>query len=110
MTRALVLAAALLAVAGCYHVRYVTDVAPAPGPSAEQWHHDFVWGLVEASDPVPLETLCPADYATIESEMTFVNGLVQAITFSLYDPQTVTVTCSAHGPPPTTSPARPYGK
>ncbi len=110
--RKLLLAPALLALAlaGCFHVRYVTDVAPAPSASSERWHHDFVFGLVEASDPVPLDAICPAGYAVVESEMTFVNGLVQLVTGALYDPQSVTVICSAAGPPPSTSPSRPYEK
>ncbi len=108
--RKLLLATALVALGGCFHVRYVTDVAPAPSPSSERWHHDFVWGLVEASDPVPVDDICPAGYAIVESQVTFVNGLVQLVTGSLYDPQTVTVICSATGPPPSASPTRPYGK
>ena len=85
----------LLAATGCFHINYMTDKSPAPAPQSEAWHHGAVYGLVEASDPVDVPKICPDGYARIESQQSFVNGLVQCLTFGLYNPQEVAVTCAA---------------
>ncbi len=99
----------LLALAGCFHFHYVTERQPAPAPTSETWHNGFVWGLVEPS-PVDLTRACPSELARVDSTETFVNGLVHAITFSIYTPETVTVTCNEgeSGKIPQ-SPTRPWG-
>ena len=97
MRRTLLFAALLAGATGCFHVNYVTDKPAAPSPEYDDWHHDLIFGLAELSDPVDVPKICPKGYARIESEMSFVNGLVQVITFNIYNPQTVTVTCVKDG-------------
>lgn len=65
----------------------------------ERWHHDGITGLVEFSKPVKLDSLCPQGVAYVEQETSFLNGLVERLTFDWYNPQTVTVYCvnGAHG-------------
>ncbi|HTP51039.1 MAG TPA: hypothetical protein VMK42_10100 [Anaeromyxobacteraceae bacterium] len=87
------LSALLLLATGCFHVNYVTTKPQAPAPAYDGWHSDVVWGLVEVSDPVDVPKLCPNGFARIESQLTFVQGLVQYLTIGLYNPQNVTVTC-----------------
>jgi len=94
MRRPLLLALLALA-AGCFHVNYVTNRPPASTPAYEAWHTDVVWGLVEVSDPVDVATVCPNGYARIESQLTFVQGLLQYITLGIYNPQSVTITCTS---------------
>ena len=98
---------AFLALAtGCFHVNYVTNRPPAAAPAYDAWHTDVVWGLVEVSDPVDVATVCPNGYARIESQLTFVQGLLQYITIGIYNPQSVTITCaSAHAETPAPVPA-----
>ncbi len=59
----------------------------------ENWHHNGILGLVEFSDPVRLDRLCPTGVAEIEQRQSFLNGLVRVLTYSLYTPQTTTVLC-----------------
>jgi hypothetical protein len=58
------------------------------------WQHSFIYGLVPPAD---LETKdkCPAGLAKVETERSFVNGLVGLLTYSLYTPMHTTVTCAA---------------
>jgi len=102
--------ATLLLLTGCFHFHYVnTAVPPAPAAQEESWHHGFLWGIVEASPAVPVSRICPNVFARVDSEESFVNGFLQVITWSIYSPQTVSVTCSGYGSAPP-SPNKPWGK
>ena len=39
--------------------------------------------------------ICPRGWAEIHTETSFVNGLVEVLTFNIYSPQSVTVRCAA---------------
>jgi hypothetical protein len=102
------LALLALTATGCFHMHYVTERQPAPAPTSETWHNGFVFGLVEGS-PLEVGKVCPSGVARIDSTETFVNGLVHVITWSIYTPETVTVTCSAADAPKVPqSPTRPW--
>ncbi len=109
--KAIALAALLLTASGCFHLHYVTGEPPAPAPTSEKWHNGFVWGLVEG-DASDVGAACSSGrYARVDSTETFVNGLVHAITFSIYTPETVTITCSASDAAQVPqSPTRPWPK
>jgi len=85
----------LVGLTGCFHFHYITEDEPLSPPAMEAWHGNLIFGLFEVSDPVEVPRLCPAGYGRIDSEMTFLNGLVSAVTFRIYDAQTVTVACRA---------------
>ncbi len=91
----ILLVLAMFFATGCFHINYVTDKPRAPSPEYKKWHNDFVYGLAEGSDPVDVKQICPEGVARIESEETFVNGLVNVLTIGIYNPQEVTVTCVA---------------
>jgi hypothetical protein len=101
---ALLLAVSLLG-AGCYTTTISTGM-PAQAPSVlatERWHHTVVGGLAEISDPVDLEGVCPqGGWASIQEEVSFVNGLVSAVLSSIYTPRTYTIMCQGGpaAPPP----------
>jgi hypothetical protein len=99
--------ALLFTVTGCFHIHYITNEPVAPSPADESWHHNFIYGLVEGSPPVPVSQICPDGYAKVESETSFVNGLVRVLTFSIYTPETVTVSCKAGSPAPASA-TRPW--
>ena len=42
---------------------------------------------------------CPNGVARVETQHSFLNSLVAAITFSIYTPMTITVQCAAGGSP-----------
>lgn len=101
----------LLLATGCYRIKYTRNVPPAPMPAYDEWHHDFIFGLVEATAPVNVTQACPNNFSVVEHEMTFVNGLVRALTGGwIWTPLTVKVTCSAtkaggDAPQPPTAPS-----
>lgn len=81
---------------GCFTTRVVVSREPSAGPAFDydgRFHHDGIFGLVEFSDPVNLDTVCPGGVAYVEQETTFIAGLCQALTQNLYNPQAVTVFC-----------------
>ncbi len=98
--------------AGCYTTTIRSGSAPA-APTVEydeKWHHGFVWGIAEVSGPYDLQKVCPNGWAEITTETSFLNGLVDAVTYGIYSPQTVTIRCTAGASPaasavPTSVPA-----
>jgi hypothetical protein len=97
MRRSLVLAM-LFAVAatGCFRttIKSGEPVSPARIEWDERWHHGLIYGLAELSGPYDLSKVCPKGWAEVHTELPFVQGLVQAITFNVYSPQSVTIRCS----------------
>lgn len=98
----LLLIAALLC-GGCYHVTVVTGAPTSPQLIDKPWQMSFVAGLVP---PAELSTNppCTQGVARVETERSFLNGLVGALTgfglpVGLVTPMHVTVTC-ASGPVP----------
>jgi hypothetical protein len=104
VTRRLVAAAAALALAGCYTIRYERrSTLPEPGAPRQVWHHGFVGGSLLGSAPIDLPAMCPTGVAVVESQITFLNWLGQvvscfgglcAIWAPAWEPQTVSVTCA----------------
>ena len=91
------------ALAGCYTTRIHTGLQPQmPSITAsERSHHTVVAGLAEISDPVDLDGACPAgSWASITEELTFINGLLGALTSSIYTPRTYTIMCTGGGAGP----------
>lgn len=96
MRRYLIAAAALILTSGCYHVTVITGAPTSPTVIDKPWQNSFVYGLVP---PPVIETkgTCTQGVATFETERSFVNGLVGAITWSIYTPLHARVVC-ASGP------------
>ncbi len=99
------------ALSGCFHFHYVTGEKPAPGPMSETWHNGFLWGLAEGA-PVDLSGVCPSGpFAQVDSTESFINGVVHAVTWSIYTPETIVVTCTAADAAQVPeSPTRPWAK
>jgi hypothetical protein len=113
LARAANIAAALAIVAGaggCYTslVKSGAPAAPATIEYDEKWHSGLIVGIAELSGPYDLSKICPNGWAEIKTETSFLNGLVQAVTWGIYNPQSVTVRC-AGGPAGTPGLALPPG-
>ena len=104
-------ARSLLGIATCVGATacFSTVVKSGAPPAAavieydEKWHSGLVFGIAELSGPYDLSRICPNGWAEIRTETSFVNGLVQFVTWNIYNPQTVTVRCAAGAPPPPVS-------
>jgi hypothetical protein len=91
---ALVLAA--LAFTGCYHATIETG-RPESGQRIERpWANGFVFGLVPPPT-VETATTCPNGVARVETYHSVLNMLAQWITFGIYTPMTIEVTCASGG-------------
>ena len=93
MRRLAPLFAALL-LAGCYHVTVVTSAAPPGTHVNKEWQNSFVYGLVPPQE-INVKDQCPQGVTKVETERSFLNGLVSALTWSIYTPMHVEVTCSS---------------
>jgi hypothetical protein len=95
-TLRLALVPALLALGACYHVIVDTGL-PANGTKIEKpWANSFIFGLVP---PPVVESAgkCPNGVAKVETQQTFLNGLVSALTSGIYTPWSITVSCASRG-------------
>lgn len=107
-------AAALVALTGCYTIRYERrGVAPEAGAPREVWNHGALGGTIPASRPVDLPRACPAGFASVENQVTAGNAVGQLLTsFGMllvlhapaWEPTTVRVVCASG------SAARPAGR
>jgi Bor protein len=103
--RALV-ALSFLAPAACYHQIVETGRPASPDVIDKPWQMSFIYGLV----PPPVEetaSRCPNGVAKVETQHSFLNGLVASITFGIVTPIQVTVTCAASAGRATGSAAAP---
>ena len=92
----LLLLAALTLTAGCFKINYVTGAQNTGLPTHEEWHHIAILALVELSEPVPLNEICPNGFSKVHHEVSFTNGLVtQLVGGGLYNPSTIQVYCSS---------------
>lgn len=91
-------AAALLLATACFHQVVNTGLTPAPKTVEKPWVATWVWGLIPAT-PIDVRSECPGGVAVVETQQSFANGLVGALTLGLYAPQTAKITCatSANG-------------
>jgi hypothetical protein len=105
MTGRVLLALAVLPLAGCYTIRYERHAAPEAGAPRETWHNGLVSGVFDLSGPVQLREMCPGGVASVEHQVTFANGLLQTLTsipgtftvLNVWTPATVRVRCAAGG-------------
>jgi len=95
MKRLLLVLAVL--VTGCWRmtVRNGNPVGETPIDFDNKWHSGVVYGLAELTGPYDVSKVCPRGWAEIHTETPFPQGLVQVLTFNLYNPQGVTIRCAA---------------
>jgi hypothetical protein len=79
---------------GCFHQIVNTGLAAGPTVVDKEWDPGWLWGLI-ANDEVDVRRDCPMGVATVETEMSFVNGLAALVTIGIYTPQHVKVTCAS---------------
>ena len=93
---ALSLSLALTTSAACFHA--IVDTGRTAGTTVIQkpWVNTFVFGLVPAAE-IDVTRQCPGGVARVETQQSFLNGLVGVITLGIYTPQTATITCAAAG-------------
>ena len=96
MSRYLLTLASLLSIGlfGCYHATIDTGLTPSTEVIEQSFASCWIYGLVPPS-PVATMTKCTHGVAKVETQQSFVNGLVGIITFGIYTPMEIKVTCAA---------------
>ena len=87
---------AAFALTGCYHAVIQTGRPESTDVISIKWANSFIFGLVP---PPIVETAsrCTNGVAKVETQHSFLNGLAAFVTFSLYTPMQIDVTCAARG-------------
>jgi hypothetical protein len=86
-------AAAAVVLSGCYRAVVDTGRAPSDVVINKPWANSFIYGLV----PPPVTQTaqqCAGGVAQVVTQHSFLNGLVAGLTFGIYTPMTITVTCA----------------
>lgn len=96
MTRALrsLLPLAAIGASACFHQVVQTGLPAGTVVIDRPFVSTWIFGIVAAKE-LDLREQCPTGAATIETEQSFVNGLVGVVTLGIYTPQHVRVTCAA---------------
>lgn len=103
-TRSLSLLAVVFLASGCYHARIETGLTPSAQVVEKTFASGWIYGLVPPST-VEAGQECPNGVAVVETELSFVNQLVSALTFGIYTPMHIKVTCAAGGTSSLSAPA-----
>jgi hypothetical protein len=96
VTMALLLGVCLVST-GCLKTRITTGQSPSQQEAELPWAHGFVNGLVPPIN-APLNTAPTCDGAGVSEvffRQTFVQGIAQGLTSSLYSPQRFTAICAS---------------
>jgi hypothetical protein len=86
-------AASALVLSGCYHATIDTGREPSPQTITKKWAHGFIFGLVPPS-ATESKDKCPNGVAKVETQLSFLNMLASGITYGLYSPMQIDVTCA----------------
>lgn len=84
----------LLSTFGCYHATIETGLTPSTEVIHESFAASWIYGLVPPST-VSTAAKCPNGVAKVETQLSFVNQLVGLITFGIYTPMEIKVTCAS---------------
>lgn len=92
--RAATAALVCLGLSGCYKATFIRDAKAVRGEEHDQWTTFFLYGLI-GTDEVDVKEFCPdGNAAVIRTGGNFGTGFVGAITFGIYTPRKVYVTCA----------------
>jgi hypothetical protein len=88
------LAAVLVLSSACYHVTVETGLPASNETITKTWAHAFLGGLVP---PQTVETAskCKNGVAKVESQMSPLNLIASMLTYSIYSPMQIEVTCAS---------------
>lgn len=85
--------ASAFALSGCYHAVIETGKAPAPETIQKKWAHGFLWGLVPPA-VTDTKAKCANGVSKVETQHSFLNGLASLVTYGIYTPIQIDVTCA----------------
>lgn len=95
-TRIVSLTAIVALLAGCYHVTVVTGLPEGTSGIHKEWAPGFIFGLVPPETIESAKT-CTNGVAKVETQQSFLNGLVSVVTFGIFTPWQIDVVCASSG-------------
>ncbi len=78
---------------GCYAASVDTGLHPSTKTIKKPWASCWIFGLVPPSTIVTAAE-CPNGVARVETQLSFLNQVVSIVTFGIYTPMQVVVTCA----------------
>ena len=92
MTAVLVFAVAMT-LSGCYAARIETGLTPSSQVIKKDWAACWIFGLVPPPT-LQMTSNCPNGVAIVETQLSFLNMVVGNLTFGIFTPMTIRVTCA----------------
>ncbi len=89
-----IVSAALLATAACYHATVETGLPAGNDTIENAWAIGWIYGLIPPAT-VSTAARCRTGVARVETQHSFLNMVAQGITFGIFTPMTIKVTCAA---------------
>jgi hypothetical protein len=86
-------AVGLVALMGCYHATIETGLPSGQEKISQPWAMSFIYGLIPPPT-VQVASRCPNGVAQVETQQSFLNGLVSVLTFGIVTPMQIDVTCA----------------
>jgi hypothetical protein len=93
MRRILMSLALLFLLTSCYHATVTTGLRPSTVKIEDKWANFWIYGLVPLSAVETMEQ-CPAGVAQVDTQLSFLNQLVNFLTIGIYTPMEIVVTCA----------------
>jgi hypothetical protein len=94
MRTLLAIAALAIVTSGCSTIYFHNAGSNRTVTNYSEWHHDWVFGLVEGSAPVDLNSRCNgANWETVRTRQPFLQGFVQLFTAPVYYPWEASYSC-----------------
>ena len=94
IVRPLSLLSLCFALGACHHATVETGLEPSLQTIHEPWANSWIAGLVPPSTVETAEK-CPSGVSKVETQRSFLNGLVGVLTIGIYTPMEIKVTCAA---------------
>jgi len=93
-TARLVIASFMLTVVtGCYAAKVETGLKPSSVQIKKTFASSWIYGLVPPST-IQTAARCPDGVAIVETRLSFLNQVVAGLTFGIYTPMEIDVTCA----------------
>lgn len=81
----------MLTMPSCYTYTYTVGDGPQTNVEVTESNHYFIYGLAQGKQSDPIQMAGGAENYEVKIEHTFVDGLLNALTFGIYTPTTTTV-------------------
>ncbi|MDX1640103.1 MAG: hypothetical protein R3220_00300 [Balneolaceae bacterium] len=92
--KSFILIALALLMSGCYHAQVTTGLEESNQVYKKAWATSFIAGLIPPAT-IDATEHCNNGVAKVETRHSFLNLVAQAITFSIFSPMEITVTCAS---------------